>query len=56
MKRFLIKIAYKILQYYSIGTMPYIYHLGNEYEVITYESHPERDNKKDWLIIKAVKK
>lgn len=33
MKRLLIKIAYKILQHYSLAKMPYIYHSGEEYEV-----------------------
>lgn len=35
MKRLLIKIAYKILQYYSLETMPYIYWAGKEYKVVT---------------------
>jgi hypothetical protein len=56
MKRFLIKIAYKILQHYQIETMPFIYHEGDEYEVIAYEAHPENNKKKGWLVIKAVKK
>ena len=53
MKRLLIKIAYAILQHYSLATMPYIYCTGNEYEVISYELHPKKDNEKGWVIIKA---
>lgn len=53
MKRFLIKIAYAILRYYSLDKMPYIYCTGNEYEVISYELHPERDNEKGWVVIRA---
>lgn len=56
MKRLLIKIAYAILQYYSLGKMPYIYHSGNEYEVISYELHPGNKTDKGWVVIKAESK
>jgi hypothetical protein len=52
MKRFLIKIAYKILQYYSVETLPYFYSNGCEYEVISAEIHPVSG----YLIIKAEEK
>lgn len=56
MKRFLIKIAYAILQYYSLDKMPYLYRAGHEYEVISLEIHPVHNNEKDWIFIKAEKK
>lgn len=42
MKRFLIKIAYKILQYYSLETMPYIYWSGEEYKVVVVNRHYDK--------------
>jgi hypothetical protein len=56
MKRFLIKIAYMILRYYSLDKMPYLYRAGHEYEVISLEIHPVHNNEKDWIFIKAEKK
>ena len=53
-KRLLIKIAYAILQYYSLETMPYIYCTGNEYEVISVDLHPGHNGEKGWVIIKAI--
>jgi hypothetical protein len=52
MKRFLIKIAYKILQYYSVETLPYFYSCGQEYEVISAEIHPVSG----YLVIRAERK
>jgi hypothetical protein len=51
MKRFLIKIAYKILQYYSLETFPYLYCCDDEYEVISLEIHPD-----EWVRIYAERK
>lgn len=42
MKRFLIKIAYKIFQYYSLETMPYIYWSGEEYKVVAVNRHYDK--------------
>ena len=52
MKRFLIKIAYKILQYYSIESLPYFYSNDSEYEVISAEIHPVSG----YLVIRAEEK
>ncbi len=52
MKRLLIKLAYKILQYYSLETMPYIYCSGNEYKVISAEIHPISG----YLVVRAERK
>jgi hypothetical protein len=52
MKRLLIKLAYKILQYYSIETMPYIYCNNEEYEVMCAEINP----KSGWLTVRAERK
>lgn len=52
MRRFLIKIAYKILNKFSIDTLRYIYYSGKQYRVISAEIHPIDDT----LIIRAERK
>jgi hypothetical protein len=52
MKRFLIKIAYKILQYYCVEDLPYLYCDNSEYEVISAEIHPVSG----YLVIRAKEK
>ena len=52
MKRLLIKIAYKILQYYSVESLPYFYSNGSEYEMVSAEIHPISG----YLVIRAEEK
>ena len=52
MKRFLIKIAYKILQHNPLETLPYLYCTVNEYKVVDIIILPITNK----LIIRAERK
>lgn len=52
MKRFLIKLAYRILLKHSYKYLPYFY-CGNVYKVESVESNYDVENRKTTLTIKA---